>query len=363
MRGPRCAFRPLALLLQLICLCVAEAREPGGTVTTISKTGDSAVLDFGPAWTYLRGRWANALVTRLRKRRVFEQLQHNLFVQINQLRDFAPKNSSKFILHTADHPHRSTCLSAYNFEVPLCRGSSVRYKLLDHPNLLALVAENWNDMLTVHPKLVIAPIGFAGNLATRSLETKLRSIAEGLPPVHKRQLRVLSTAHFTAGYRVTAGVKSESRLGPGTRMEMWRTLKNRTFIDFASKRMSELEAWKLHAQYAFELCPEGNGLDTHRFYEAVLLGTIPIVLRGQHLTEPLYEQFPVAVIDRWDDLHEANLTTWMRALAPKMADYPKRPHPKLLMGHWMDRVRKVASASWAEQRLRHRHRQADSRLV
>lgn len=49
----------------------------------------------------------------------------------------------------------------------------------------------------------------------------------------------------------------------------------------------------------FVLCPEGTGLDTHRFYEALMCGATPVVLRNA-LTS-FYEQYPVCVVDAWTD--------------------------------------------------------------
>jgi hypothetical protein len=49
----------------------------------------------------------------------------------------------------------------------------------------------------------------------------------------------------------------------------------------------------------FVLCPEGTGMDTHRLYEALLCGAIPVVVRNP-LT-PLYEKLPVCILNRWTD--------------------------------------------------------------
>ena len=49
----------------------------------------------------------------------------------------------------------------------------------------------------------------------------------------------------------------------------------------------------------FVLCPEGTGLDTHRVYESLLCGAIPVVLRNP--LSNLYEQLPVCILDNWTD--------------------------------------------------------------
>jgi hypothetical protein len=56
------------------------------------------------------------------------------------------------------------------------------------------------------------------------------------------------------------------------------------------------------ANHKFAACPRGNGRDTHRFWESIYVGTIPIVLRKDYL--PVYEGYPVFYIDTWDELTE-----------------------------------------------------------
>jgi hypothetical protein len=63
------------------------------------------------------------------------------------------------------------------------------------------------------------------------------------------------------------------------------------------------------AQYKWCICPEGNGVDTHRLWEAMYLGSIPIVLKSpfidalMHYTEG---ELPIYVIDSWSELKLPN---------------------------------------------------------
>lgn len=59
-------------------------------------------------------------------------------------------------------------------------------------------------------------------------------------------------------------------------------------------------------QYKYVLSPPGNGPDTHRTWEALLMGSIPIVERSAF--EGLYADLPVLVVDDWDTLSFENLT-------------------------------------------------------
>lgn len=51
------------------------------------------------------------------------------------------------------------------------------------------------------------------------------------------------------------------------------------------------------------VCPRGNGRDTHRFYEALYVGAIPIVLRSSYSAAiGRYYQLPHISLDSWSDL-------------------------------------------------------------
>jgi hypothetical protein len=54
------------------------------------------------------------------------------------------------------------------------------------------------------------------------------------------------------------------------------------------------------SKHKFSLCPEGNGVDTHRFWESVLVKTVPIMVRSV-FTEFLHSTgLPCVLIDSWD---------------------------------------------------------------
>jgi hypothetical protein len=65
---------------------------------------------------------------------------------------------------------------------------------------------------------------------------------------------------------------------------------------------SNLSQEEYHADLSrseFVLCPEGTGLDTHRFYEALLCGATPVVLRNS--LSSFYSQYPVCIVNHWND--------------------------------------------------------------
>jgi hypothetical protein len=60
---------------------------------------------------------------------------------------------------------------------------------------------------------------------------------------------------------------------------------------------------KLLSSYRYALCPEGNGIDTHRFWECLYVGTTPICLKNA-LTEYYSKIFDIVLLDKWSDLRK-----------------------------------------------------------
>ena len=54
--------------------------------------------------------------------------------------------------------------------------------------------------------------------------------------------------------------------------------------------------------FKFVICPEGNGKDTHRIWEALLTKTIPIVLKNEFTINLASLGVPLNLIDNWDEL-------------------------------------------------------------
>jgi hypothetical protein len=54
--------------------------------------------------------------------------------------------------------------------------------------------------------------------------------------------------------------------------------------------------------FKFAICPEGNGIDTHRFWECLYLKVVPICPRNI-ITEYYSNIFPFVLLDKWEDLN------------------------------------------------------------
>ena len=86
----------------------------------------------------------------------------------------------------------------------------------------------------------------------------------------------------------------------------------------------------LESRYA--LCPRGCGVDTHRFYECIYLGCVPIVIRTHTVFDRLYHPdtgFPCLVVERWADVTEELLAVSYPECFARMRDFHTR-YPRFL---------------------------------
>jgi hypothetical protein len=206
------------------------------------------------------------------------------------------------ILFIIDDPFASSDQSAKNYS-----------NFLDNDNILLCIAEDWLD--EPHPKLLLWPIG----LESRMVQDKnLREKLLHKMSTPKEGKGIMCNAHFRTW-------KNPASLYRDDREDMITDLKDQKMIvNFWGIRHSQRKTLDLTQNNAYNLCPEGNGLDTHRFYETFALGVHPVVRRGP-LTE-LHRQFETTkVVDSWKDV--AQLETIRPALKPNMK--------KLTIGYWL----------------------------
>ena len=88
----------------------------------------------------------------------------------------------------------------------------------------------------------------------------------------------------------------------------------------------------------FCLCPRGKGIDTHRFWEALYMGALPVMLRADMLR--CHEGLPCLVVDSWQELLHLDLGAI--AVNLRRQQYDLR---SLTIAHWVGRISASARES------------------
>jgi len=99
--------------------------------------------------------------------------------------------------------------------------------------------------------------------------------------------------------------------------------------DFAFEKTPEVVVYDKTLESRYALCPRGCGLDTHRFYECIYLGCVPIVVRTNTVFDRLYREFPCLVVERWADVTAELLEREYPECVTKMRAFHAR-YPRFL---------------------------------
>jgi hypothetical protein len=83
------------------------------------------------------------------------------------------------------------------------------------------------------------------------------------------------------------------------------------------------------SEYQFCICPPGKGIDTHRTWEALMVGTIPIVLSSP--LDALYDDFPVVIVKSFEKITPAMLRNIYKMVHASGRTYD---FSKLYMPYW-----------------------------
>ena len=157
------------------------------------------------------------------------------------------------------------------------------YQLLNHPYLQAWYAQNCEFS---HSKLKALPIGLQ-NLQWGA--DKLRQLVNAGRKIIKTDLLYVNFSIQTHPSRVDA-------------MSVAKKLRYAT-IESSTNYEDYLKSL---ARHKFCACPRGNGIDTHRFWEAQYLDCIPIIL--SHDWTASFSDMPILILESWAELERLDLS-------------------------------------------------------
>ena len=125
---------------------------------------------------------------------------------------------------------------------------------------------------------------------------------------------------------------------PVERRPVWELFKERPWVTVGSientiaGRTRFLREIKAHA---FVLCPRGNGLDTHRLWETLYMGSIPILKRDVGNRE--FEDMPICFVDDWAQVTE----DFLKGEEIRLKQ-PGFSLEKLKLSYWVKRISSFA---------------------
>jgi hypothetical protein len=125
-------------------------------------------------------------------------------------------------------------------------------------------------------------------------------------------------------------------------------LKDKPWMKFLPS-CSRKDFWLSLQNSVFVLCPPGNGMDTHRAWEVLMLGKIPII---QNLPiNKVYENLPVWVVEDWEKFAKMNVADFQAKHQEFLQDWDKFKFEKLELKWWKDLLWKEKMQTVKNQNL------------
>jgi len=172
----------------------------------------------------------------------------------------------------------------------------------------------------IHEKIILMPIGLDYHTFNETYPLEQENTLLGIEKVDT-ELKIYSNCHFA----------TNTRYGKD-RLDAIHNIPKELLV-LEQNYIPRVESWKNQSKYRFCLSPHGNGLDCHRTWEALVIGTIPIVKTSP--LDRLYENLPVLIVKEWSDvtislLEETHLQFQTRTFQLE----------KLTLNYWSEKMKK-----------------------
>lgn len=118
------------------------------------------------------------------------------------------------------------------------------------------------------------------------------------------------------------------------RINSYNLLKDRNFVTVEMKNNGQDYDNYINKIYnhKFVICPEGNGIDTHRKWETLYLNSIPIEKRN--INNSYYMDLPICFVDSWEEITEEFLNKEYNRIINT-----KWNLDKLKMTYWIEKIK------------------------
>jgi len=198
-------------------------------------------------------------------------------------------------------------------------------KIITHNSALG-IDESYTDLID-HPRVIC---WYAQNANIQHV--KLRSVPLGL--ANKRwehgDVKTFETVRETSTKREhLVYMNFNTQTNPGERLEVLEKFRAKSFVYSASDRSFKDYLQDLRDS-KFSLSPQGRGVDCHRVWESILMGTVPIVKRCQNIS--FYKDMPILMVDDWDEVSEDFLNKEYSSIIDK------RSTSKLYLDYWIKKI-------------------------
>jgi len=140
---------------------------------------------------------------------------------------------------------------------------------------------------TVNPKIVGIPVGVSND--------------RWFPWLNKKEI-ILKQWEQPRNYRNLVYMNFDIRTNPAKRTPVYYQFKDKPWVTM--KMGINTEDYPNYTDniynHKFMLCPDGNGLGSHRTWETLYLGSIPIEIKNKN--SRFFDDLPILFVDSWEEV-------------------------------------------------------------
>ena len=187
-----------------------------------------------------------------------------------------------------------------------------------HPNVWFCVNKQ-----TDRPNVFSLPLGITNN----TNESDLHAIYGDLDSM----IQVMGE---TVAYKNLVYMNFNINTYPSERQRVWDLFQDLEYVtkgetvNTIEGRTQFLREIKAHT---FVLCPRGNGIDTHRLWETLYMGSIPILRRDIAYAE--FTDLPICFVDHWEEITPMFLESEKERIYNQTWNMDK-----LKIGYWIHKI-------------------------
>ncbi len=186
---------------------------------------------------------------------------------------------------------------------------------LDEPKVIAWFANESYPPAAYHPKCHLIPLGFYRHINNPA------AVSNQLRQFRKNQKSRLLYLNFNMTQF-------------GSREYIFNTFKAKDFVFVGSlcrgDRRPFMQYMEEMSHFKFAFSPRGDSFDGYRHWEAIMIGSIPIMKRASKWNcGQLFDDMPVLWVDDWDEVTEEFLNEKYKEISSKEYDISK-----LFLQYW-----------------------------
>lgn len=150
-----------------------------------------------------------------------------------------------------------------------------------------------------NPNLIQIPLGIANEYSPKNIRISDLKNIQNFYQSKENQLYI--------NYQVNTNASE--------REDLYELFKGKTGVIYKLPNLSIDEYIKDLSKYKFILCPWGNGIDTHRLWEALYLGGIPVT--KHHIAYDKFKDLPIIFVENYEEITFDNLLKMKEKLKNK----------------------------------------------